>query len=476
MFPLEFMLRKHFLSTFVLFTTLLAFSKPMLSADLNIKFTEYDLPNGLHVILHQDKTVPVVATYVLYHVGSKDERADRTGFAHFFEHLMFEGSENIPRGQLDKYVSAAGGNLNASTSFDQTNYYLNLPANQLPLALWIESERMMHAKVESIGVETQRQVVKEERRMHYENQPYGSLFEEMAKLVFAGTPYAWVPIGSVQYIDQAKLEEFQEFYKKFYVPNNATLVVAGDFETEPTKKLIEAYFGPIARAADIPRPKVSPWELQTTPKSVEVKDPNTPLPATVHAWRVPPETHPDSYALDLLANVLANGRSSRLYKRLVDQEQVAVQAQAFPFLQEKAGMVGAFAMGNPQTSLKTLDDLITDEIAKVCKDGVTEEEYQKVRNQKESELAASYGTMHSRAQALAQYHVFYNDTNRVNDELKHYLNVTREDLRRVANLYLKPSAVNIVHYPLVGHQNAPQKAEPASEPAVPEATAAASAH
>ena len=168
-----------------------------------IDFTEYDLPNGLHVILAPDHTVPVVASYVLYHVGSKNERPDRTGFAHFFEHLMFEGSDNIPRGRIDKLVSGAGGNLNASTSFDQTEYHINLPANQVDLALWIESERMMHGKVEQIGVDTQRQVVKEERRRSYDNQPYGSLFEELSKLVFNGTPYSWVPIGSVQYIDQA---------------------------------------------------------------------------------------------------------------------------------------------------------------------------------------------------------------------------------------------------------------------------------
>src|SRR6476660_4364416 len=193
-----------------------------------IKFVEYDLENGLHVILHENHTSPVISTYVLYHVGSKNERPDRTGFAHFFEHLMFEGSENIPRAKIDKYISGAGGNLNASTSFDQTDYFFNLPSNQLKLALWIESERMMHSKIDETGVETQRKVVKEEKRMRYDNQPYGSLFEELAKLVFAGSPYAWVPIGSVQYIDQATIEEFRDFYKTYYIPNNATLAIAGD--------------------------------------------------------------------------------------------------------------------------------------------------------------------------------------------------------------------------------------------------------
>ena len=200
-----------------------------------IKFVAYDLPNGLHVILHQNRAAPVVSTYVLYHVGSKNERPDRTGFAHFFEHLMFEGTKNIPRGKIDKYISGAGGNLNASTSFDQTDYFFNLPSNQLKLALWIESERMLHAKIDETGVETQRKVVKEEKRRSYDNRPYGSLFEELAKLVFKGTPYAWVPIGSAQYIDEAKIEEFRDFWKTYYIPNNATLAIAGDFDLEATK-------------------------------------------------------------------------------------------------------------------------------------------------------------------------------------------------------------------------------------------------
>ncbi len=241
-----------------------------------IDFVEYDLPNGLHVILHKNDAAPVVSTYVLYHVGSKNERPDRTGFAHFFEHLMFEGSDNIPRQTIDKYISGAGGNLNASTSFDKTDYYFNLPANQLKLALWIESERMMHAKVDETGVETQRQVVKEEKRRGVDNRPYGTLFENLAKLVFRGTPYEWVPIGEFQYIDQATIDEFREFYKTYYQPNNATLVVAGDIDIDETKKLITDYFGPIERGPEIKRPKVD-WTLDAKPDIIDVIKENTPL-------------------------------------------------------------------------------------------------------------------------------------------------------------------------------------------------------
>ena len=412
-----------------------------------IKYVEYDLPNGLHVILHENHASPVVATYVLYHVGSKNERPDRTGFAHFFEHLMFEGTQNIPRGKIDKYVSGAGGNLNASTSFDQTDYYFNLPANQLKLALWIESERMMHAQIDETGVETQRKVVKEEKRRSYDNRPYGSLFEELSKLVFAGTPYAWVPIGSAQYIDQATIGEFRDFWKTFYIPNNATLAVAGDFDLEATKKLIADYFGPIPRGKDIERPKVE-LPPQNAPVKHDVLKDNTPLPATLHAWRAVKETDPDAYALELLGNILSSGRSSRLYKRLVEKEQAALQVQAFPYLLESAGMLGVYCIGQQGVPLERLDALITEEVELVKKDGVTEEEYRKALNQQEASFASGFGTMNSRAKNLARYHLFYGDANLINTELDRYLAVKREDLQRVATKYFTKEGVNILRFPV----------------------------
>ncbi len=446
-----------------------------------VEFTEYDLPNGLHVILSPDHTVPVVSSYVLYHVGSKNERFDRTGFAHFFEHLMFEGSDNIARGQLDKLVTGAGGSLNASTSFDRTDFFLNLPANQLRLALWIESERMMHGKVEQIGVDTQRQVVKEERRRSYDNQPYGSLLEELSKLVFAGSPYAWVPIGSVQYIDKATLDEFRQFYHTFYLPNNAVFSLAGDFDPEDAKKQIEQYFGPIPRGSEPPRPKITvadptaptkggkpmevisefPYGDPSKPgnnaeytlygqrgKTVEIEKQNTPLPASLHAWLAPKENDPDARALELLTDILATGRSSRLYRRMVDGEQVAIQATAFPYFLEDGGMVGLFSVGLRGTTLEKLDALMDEEVVKVRKDGVTEEEFQKARNQKEVEVASSYSTNLSRARGLANFHSFYGSTDAVNHELDLYLKITREDLQRVANKYLAEDRRDILHYPV----------------------------
>jgi predicted Zn-dependent peptidase len=422
-----------------------------------IKYTEYDLPNGLHVILHENHQAPVVSTYVLYHVGSKNERADRTGFAHFFEHLMFEGSDNIPRGKIDKYVSAAGGNLNASTSFDQTDYFFNLPENQLQLALWIESERMLHSKVDEVGVETQRQVVKEERRRGVDNKPYGTLFENLAGLVFAGTPYAWTPIGSAQYIDQAKIDEFREFYKTYYKPNNATLSIAGDIDIEKTKKLVADYFSDIPRGGDIPRPTVE-WKLDVKGQTKDVVKENTPLPATLHAWRTPPQTNPDSYALEMLSSILSNGRSSRLYRRLVDQEQVAVGVEAFPMLQENVGFVAVHTTGQRGVPLEKLDAIIDEEIKKVRENGVTEEEFQKARNQQEADFATAFGTMLSRAKALAKYHTFYGDAGLINTELDRYMKVTRDDLKRVANEYLKDDRTQILRFPVPA---------PAATPAAP---------
>ena len=271
-----------------------AMAASAVAADLpQIKYEKFELPNGLRVILSVDKSAPVVATFVHYHVGSKNERPDRTGFAHFFEHLMFEGSENIPRHTIDKIVQAAGGNLNAFTSWDETGYEIMLPSNELKLALWIESERMLHGKVEEIGVETQRGVVKEERKARYENTPYGSVFSNIGANVAAGTPYEWSPIGESQYIDQATIDEFRAFYKKYYVPNNAVLAIVGDIDIAKTRKLVEEYFAAIPRGAEIERPKFD-LPLGTAEKSVEVKEEQTPLPALIYAYRGPKNGSNDS--------------------------------------------------------------------------------------------------------------------------------------------------------------------------------------
>ncbi|MFM7710780.1 MAG: M16 family metallopeptidase, partial [Ferruginibacter sp.] len=222
-----------------------------------VTFTEYDLPNGLHVVLHKDNSAPVVAVSVMYHVGSKDERPDRTGFAHFFEHLLFEGSKNIPRGQFMKIVTKNGGENNANTTQDRTFYYEVFPSNQLETGLWLESERMLHPVINEIGVKTQNEVVKEEKRMRVDNSPYGGFLATVMKRLFTNHPYNWVPIGSMEHLDASTLDEFIAFNKKYYVPNNAVLVIAGDLDIDQTKKKVQAYFGDIPTGAPVKRIRVN---------------------------------------------------------------------------------------------------------------------------------------------------------------------------------------------------------------------------
>ncbi len=410
-----------------------------------IKFLEYDLENGLHVILHEDHSTPIVAVTVSYHVGSKNEKPDRTGFAHFFEHLMFEGSPNIQRGQYFKIVQNAGGNLNASTSFDKTFYYEILPSNQLELGLWLESERMLHLKIDSIGVETQREVVKEERRQSLDNRPYGTILEETFKRAFKVHPYNWMPIGSAQYIDQASIQEFMDFYKTYYVPQNATLSIAGDINVEQTKKWINDYFADIPKGtAEIYRPNVK--EPQQT---VEIRDTiydNIQLPAVIQAYHITPMTDADSYALDMLTTLLSTGQSSRLYKALVDNQQKAVFVGAFPFTLEDAGLFISFGIANAGVAANDLENSINAEVEKVKQELISEEDFQKLRNQKENEIVNSNATVAGIAGSLADYHIFYRNTNLINDEINLYMNVTREDIKRVANKYLTSNNRVVLYY------------------------------
>ncbi len=314
-------------------------------AQKKVEFVEYDLPNGLHVILHRNTTTPIVAVSIMYHVGSKNENPERTGLAHFFEHLLFEGSENIKRGEFDQYVEKAGGTLNANTSCDRTYYYEIMPSNQLELGLWLESERLMHAKVEKVGIETQREVVKEERRQRVDNRPYGSILEETMKRMYKEHPYQWPIIGSMDHLNAAKDQEFIDFYKTFYVPNNAVLSIAGDLDIDDTKKLVEKYFGDIKKGTkEIPRPTIIEPAL-----GGEVRDTvydNIQLPAVIQAYRIPEQGTDDYYAMDMLAQLLSTGESSRLNKSVKDEQQKALFVGTFPLNLEDPGVALAFGITN----------------------------------------------------------------------------------------------------------------------------------
>ncbi len=409
-----------------------------------IKFESFDLPNGLHVILHQDNSNPLVAVSVLYHVGSKDEIPTRTGFAHFFEHLLFEGSENIGRGEYMQLIQSNGGALNANTSNDRTFYYEILPSNQLELGLWMESERMLHAKIDQVGVDTQREVVKEEKRQRVDNQPYASFLSEMFKRAFKQHNYRWVPIGSMDHLNAATLEEFMAFYKKYYVPNNATLSIAGDIDVVQTKAMITKYFGDIPAGATVQRP--SAYEPPLGGEIVDTIYDNIQIPAVFAGYRMVSETHPDTYALQMLTTALSDGPSSRFSKRMVDQDQNALQVAAFPFAMEHHGVFIALALANGATSTGTLMTTMEEEIAKMQQEPLSEKEFTKLLNKVESDYVNRNSGVAGIAENLANYHVYYGDANLINTEIERFRTVTPADLQRVAQTYLKPENRVVLHY------------------------------
>jgi len=411
-----------------------------------IKFEQFDLKNGLHVILHEDHSTPIVAVSVLYHVGSKNEDPKRTGFAHFFEHLLFEGSEYIGRGEYMKLVQENGGVLNANTSFDRTFYYEILPSNQLELALWMESERMLHAKIDQEGIETQRGVVKEELKQRNENQPYGSILNEIFAHAYKVHPYRWTPGGSPEYINQAKMEEFMEFYKTFYVPENATLSIAGDIDLKKAKEWISKYFGDIAKGTKpVPRPKeVEP--KQTAEIRDTIYDPNIQLPAVIMGYHVPAQGTPDYYAVNMLATLMSNGKSSRLYKAIVDEKQKALFAGTFPLPSEDPGLALTFAICNMGVTAQDAEKAIDEEIVKVQNELITEEELQKLKNQVENDFIGGNSSMAGIAESLANYYVYYGDANLINTELDRFMKVTREDIKRVANEYFRNTNRVVLYY------------------------------
>ena len=431
------------------FLSLLALGVATLSntsqAAEKIKFTEYDLPNGLHVILHEDHATPIVAVSVMYHVGSKNEKVGRTGFAHFFEHLLFEGSENIKRGEYMKLVQAAGGQLNANTSQDRTFYFESLPSNQLELGLWMESERMLHAKIDTIGVETQRKVVKEEKKQSYDNRPYGQLLKVVYENSFTEHPYHWTPIGYDKDLSEATIDEFINFYKTYYVPNNATLVIGGDIDPIKTKALIAKYFGSIPKGTkELYRPSIVE-PAQTAEKRTTFYD-NIQLPALILSYRAPKPFTKDAYAMQLLAQLLSQGNSSRLRNALVDKQQKAVEVGAFPMPSEDPGVVMMFAIANMGIKNAELETVMNEEIEKVRTTLISDEEYKKLMNQIESDFINQNRRILGIIENLATNYTYLKNTNLVNTELALYQQVTKEDIMRVAKQYLTKENRLVVDY------------------------------
>jgi predicted Zn-dependent peptidase len=410
-----------------------------------VEFEEYDLDNGMHVILHQDNTAPVVTTAVMYHVGAKDENPERTGMAHFFEHLLFEGTENIERGEWFNIVAASGGSNNANTTDDRTYYYEVFPSNSLELGLWMESERLLHPVINQIGVDTQNEVVKEEKRLRVDNSPYGKFIENVKLNMFKKHPYKGTTIGKMAHLDAATLEEFQAFNKKFYVPNNAVLVVAGDIEIAKTKKMIQAYFGPIPRGEDIIRnfPKEDP--ITETIKA-EAYDSNIQIPAIMAAYRTPAMTERDSYVLEMLSSYLSSGKTSKLYKKMVDDDKMALQVGAINQSQEDYGTYILYGLPLGDNSLEDLLAGIDAELVKVQTTLMSERDYQKLQNKFENNFVNANSSISGIANSLARYHMLYDDVNLINNEINIYRSITRKEIQAAAKKYLNPNQRLVLEY------------------------------
>ncbi|WP_299394344.1 pitrilysin family protein [uncultured Gelidibacter sp.] len=403
-----------------------------------VEFEEFDLDNGLHVILHQDNTAPVVITSVMYDVGGKDFEPNRTGFAHFFEHLLFEGTQNIGRGEWFNVVSSNGGTNNANTSLDRTYYYEIFPSNNLELGLWMESERLMHPIINQIGVNTQNEVVKEEKRLRYDNAPYGGFLGAIGENLFSVHPYKEKNIGEMEDLDAATLEEFQAYFKKYYVPNNAVLVVAGDIDVAKTKKMVKDYFGAIPRGADVVRnfPKETP--ITETIKA-KAYDNNIQIPAVIAAYRTPGFKERESYILDMVSSYLSGGKSSVLYKKLVDEKKMALQAQAINLGQMDYSVFAILALPLGEVTLDALLSEMDEEIAKLQTELISERDYQKLKNQFENRYVNSNSSVEGVAENLATNYLLKGDVNLINTEIEIYRSITREEIRDVAKKYLSPN-------------------------------------
>lgn len=410
-----------------------------------IKFEEFDLDNGLHVIMHQDNSTPIVTVSVMYHVGSKNENPNLTGFAHFFEHLMFEGTENIDRHEYTNYVERAGGTLNANTTNDRTYYYELLPSNQLELGLWLESERMLHATVDSVGIATQKKVVIEEKKQRYDNSPYGDILKVTFERAYKKHPYRWPVIGDTEHIMSAKDQDFVDFYKTYYVPNNACLVIAGDINKERAKAMVSKYFSEIPKGT---RKMLRPTVFDD-PQTAEVRDTvygAVQLPLILHAYHIPAIGTDDYYAVDLLNKVLSGGQSSRLYKSLVDQQQKALEVGSFSMGLQDPGMALVYTLPNNGVDNKELEDAMISEITRVQEDLISENEFTKLKNQVENQVVQGNRKMSTIAENLATDYTYFKNTDLINQELDKYLAVTREDIQRVANKYFTKENRVVIYY------------------------------
>jgi len=403
-----------------------------------IQFQKYKLPNGLEVILHEDHSTPIVAVDTWYHVGSGDEQVGRTGFAHLFEHIMFMGSQHVPVGAFDQLLESAGANNNGSTTEDRTNYYETLPSNALPLALWLDADRMgfLLPTMDLPKVNLQRDVVKNERRQRVDNQPYGRADEIiLAALYPKSHPYSWPVIGSMADLSAASLADVQNFFKTYYAPNNATLTIAGDFNSDSVKKMVAQYFGSIPRGPEVKRRVTVPAVVIPRDTFLVLED-KVQLPRLFYTWHSVKGFSKDDAALDILAQIMAGDRNSRLYKRLVYDLQIAQAVSAF---QDGSRLDGKFQIDvtpKPGQSVADIDRIVLEEIGKAIGSGVTPRELQRAQNVYKSSFLNRLASVLGKAEVLNSYNYFAGNPDFVQQDAARYERVTAADVQRVARTYL----------------------------------------
>jgi zinc protease len=416
---------------------LVAVPAPAAAQEVAIPHTMFELDNGLRFIVHQDRSAPIIQVNVWYHVGSGYEEPGRTGFAHLFEHIMFEGSGNVARGEFDTLLEAAGGRSNGTTNVDRTNYFETVPSNALALALWLEADRMgtlLDAMTQQ-KLDIQRDVVKNERRQSYENQPYGMFWETQAPLMYpGGHPYSWTTIGSMEDLSAATLEDVESFFRRFYAPNNAVVAVAGDVELAEVRRLAELYFGWIPRGVPVERPSIAIPELAGT-RHVTLEDRVT-LPQVNMMWRTPEAYSADDAALGALAQILAGGRNSRLYRRLVFEEQTAQSVSAFNWSKLLSGDFFVRITARPEIELRRMEAAVLEEIARLAQEPPTERELQRVKNQLETDMVVSLERVSTKADRLNEYLYFTGTPDFAARDLARFRALTPADVQRVAQRYL----------------------------------------
>ncbi|MBI4534250.1 MAG: insulinase family protein [Candidatus Melainabacteria bacterium] len=418
-------------------------SKPLIPVTKDFK-----LPNGLRVLLSEDHSVPVASVVIVFDVGARNEEKGRSGFAHLFEHMMFEGSENVGKTEYFKYIESAGGSLNASTHADFTNYFEKLPSNQIELALWLESDRMRSLKVTEDNFKNQLETVKEEKRSGIDNQPYTPAYIKFEELLFDNWQNAHPVIGSFADLEASSVEDVKKFFKTYYAPNNAVMAVVGDFDAAQMQSLVEKYFASISSQPTPPKPDVSESE-QTKNKYLKVNDVHAQLPAFWFGWKAPARRDPDYYALGLIEKLLSAGDSSRLYQRLVKGTEVALKAEMWLDERRGPGAVEGFVMYKPGNSPEKVRSIIWQEIDQLKTTPVSSEELEKAKNQVLRGLfsAGSYQSLQrslGKAELLAEYALFFGDPKYIDEDLERFMQVTPADIMRVAKKTFTQPGITIV--------------------------------